>query len=760
MLRILQRIVQEVSSAEDLLQALDIFVHRVREAVHTQASAIYLTDNRSAEYVLLATDGLNREALRKIRVPFDKGLIGLVGRREEPINLENAAIHPDFFYHAELGEEKFKAFLGVPVIHHRRLYGVLTIQQEEARCFDESEEAFLVTLAAQLGGVIAHAEATGELVQLTALSLDEGFSEDAAIGGLPSGPGVGIGIAIVVYPPADLDSVPDEPTSHFKKEIALLKAGLEETREEIERLRDRLSTTLRPGDRALFDVYLKILSSNSLEAEVIAVIREEKIWAQAALGRVIRRHVLQFESMDDEYLKERASDFRDLGRRVLAHLQAIKPKVIDYPKNTILVGEDVTAAALAEVPEGCLKGIISIEGSHNSHVAILARSLGIPTVMGAQGMSLKHIASKLLIVDGYFGQVYVAPSERLLAEFKKIAQEEEALNEELDTLHGKDTQTTDGYRLALYVNMGLPQDAALSLSVAAEGVGLYRSEVPFMMRDRFPSEEEQRIIYHQLLKAFAPRWVTMRTLDVGGDKALPYLPVSEENPFLGWRGIRVTLDHPDVFLMQVRAMLQASRGLNNLRILLPMISGVGELDEALRLIDQAYREVLEEGGRLKKPQIGVMIEVPSAVYQARDIARRVDFLSVGSNDLTQYLLAVDRSNARVAGLYDSLHPAVLKSLMQAVDGGHNEGIHVSICGEMASDPAAVIVLLAMGFDSLSINSNSLLRVKWVICNFSMASARKVLSEVLEMDNPTLIRFHLERALVAAGLGNLIRVGKT
>jgi len=302
-------------------------------------------------------------------------------------------------------------------------------------------------------------------------------------------------------------------------------------------------------------------------------------------------------------------------------------------------------------------------------------------------------------------------------------------------------------------------DSGLSMSVGAEGVGLYRSEVPFMSRDRFPSEDEQYIIYRQILKAFAPRWVTMRTLDVGGDKVLPYLPIEEDNPYLGWRGIRVTLDHPDVFLLQVRAMMRANEGLNNLRIMLPMITILSEVDEAVYLINQAYAELLEEGCQIVKPELGVMIEVPAAVYQARELAKRVDFISVGSNDLTQYLLAVDRNNARVASLYDSLHPAMIRTLIKVVEGGHAAGVKVSICGEMANDPLAVILLLAMGFDTLSMNSTSLPRVKWVIRNFSLATARKILADVLELEHPTEVRLHLQKALEIQGLGGLIRAKK-
>jgi phosphotransferase system enzyme I (PtsP) len=288
---------------------------------------------------------------------------------------------------------------------------------------------------------------------------------------------------------------------------------------------------------------------------------------------------------------------------------------------------------------------------------------------------------------------------------------------------------------------------------------LYRTEIPFLIRDRFPSGEEQRVIYRQLLTSFAPRPVTMRTLDVGGDKSLPYFPVKEDNPFLGWRGIRITLDHPDIFLVQVRAMMRASEGLNNLRIMLPMVSDVSEADEAIRLMKKAYTDVCSENIEIEMPQVGVMIEVPSAVYQARALAKRVDFLSVGSNDLTQYLLAVDRNNSRVANLFDCLHPAVLRALIQVVEGGHQEGKHVSICGEMAGDPAAVILLLAMGFDSLSMSASSLIRMKWVVRQFTMKKAAKLLQDVLGMESGVMIRCHMELALERAGLGGLVRAGR-
>lgn len=759
MLKVLKRIVQDVTAADQLTDALDILVVRISKAINVEAVSVYLIDNKHSEYVLIANEGLNKEAQFRVRIGLDKGLIGLIGRREEPINLEDAPSHPDFYQHNLIGEERMSAFLGVPIIQHRKLYGVLVVQQTERRCFDDAEESFLITLAAQLGGIIANSEASGELAELTEpkpVGLTKIEVNQSTLEGAGSVPGIGIGTAVVVYPQSDLEAVPRTVVEDVEQEVALFYEALETARDDMRRLSKRMKATVAEDEHALFDVYLRILDKDSLGIEVETEIREEKISAQAALAAVIKKHVLQFESMEDDYLRERAFDFHDLGRRVLAELQSVQREDVAYPKRTILIGEEVTAAALAEVPEGQLAGVVSAKGSHNSHVAILARALGIPTVMGVRGLKVELLAKRAVIVDGYTGLVYVSPTKSVLVEFKQIAQEDHELNQGLVSLRDKPAQTPDDYKVSLQVNTGLAMDAGLSLSVGAEGVGLYRSEVPFMSRENFPSEDEQTIIYRQTLKAFAPRIVTMRTLDIGGDKVLPYFPVKEDNPFLGWRGLRITLDHPDVFLVQVRAMMRASEELNNLRIMLPMVTNISEIEEATYLVDQAFAELIEEGCDIEKPKLGIMIEVPAAAYLTREMAKRVDFISVGSNDLTQYLLAVDRNNARVAGLYDSLHPAMLRVLMKIVEGGHAAGVEVSICGEMASDPQAVILLLAMGFDTLSMNSASLPRIKWMIRNFPMVNARKVLAEVLEFEHPVDIRTHLQKAIENEGLSGLVR----
>jgi len=440
-------------------------------------------------------------------------------------------------------------------------------------------------------------------------------------------------------------------------------------------------------------------------------------------------------------------------------LQArIQPKR-SYPERTILAGDEISAIQLAEVPTDRLYGVISAQGSGSSHVAILARALGISAVMGVADLPLARMDGLDAILDGYRGRVHIAPSDPVRIEYTRIVEEEAELSLGLRGLRDLPAETSDGHSVDLLLNAGLLADITPSLNSGADGIGLYRTEFPFMVSDRFPSEQAQYRIYRKVLEAYAPRPVTLRTLDIGGDKALPYFPVQEDNPFLGWRGIRITLDHPEIFLGQLRAMLRADAGLGNLQLLLPMIGDVLQLEEALVLVRQAYDELLEEGVAVTSPRIGSMIEVPSAVYQSERLAKRVDFLSIGSNDLTQYLLAVDRNNARVAELYDSLHPAVLLAICDVVQGAARHGTPVSVCGEMAGDPAAVLLLLGLGIDSLSMNMSSLPKVKWVVRSFSSLQTKALLDEAMTMEDARSIRAMLHGALEGVGLGGLVRVGK-
>ena len=756
MLDQLRSIVQAVNSARDLKSALELIVSRVSTALGTQVCSVYLFDADMGAHVLMASEGLKAESVGRVSLQTGEGLVGLVAKHAEPINLSDASKHPSFFYLQDTGEEEFNSFLGVPIIHHRAVLGVLVVQQRERRRFDEGEEAFLITLSAQLSAVIALAEETGAI---EGLSPSGQKTADTVFPGVSGSSGVAMGKAVVVFPHADLNQIPQRPAKDIEHDVSFFKTCLEAVRKDINELYDKLAGQIPEEERQLFNVYARMLDDNALGNEVVARIREG-IWAQGALAYVANEHVRSFEAMSDAYLRERAVDIKDLCSRVLFYLQAREPVEIEYQDDTILVSEELTPSMLAEAPKEKLKGLISVKGSGNSHVAILARTMGIPTVMGAVNLPYSQLEGRSLVVDGYRGEVITSPSAELRARYQEVLKEQDRLVAGLEVIKDEPCETTDGHRVKLWVNTGLMSDVMQSLDLGAEGIGLFRTEVPFLLSERFPSEQEQYQIYREQLQAFAPKLVTMRTLDVGGDKALSYFPIEEANPFLGWRGIRVTLDHPEIFMAQIRAMLRASEGLNNLQIMLPMISNVSEVEKAQELIKKAHRELTQEGVKVDYPAVGVMIELPAAVYQTAELARRVDFVSVGSNDLTQYLLAVDRNNPRVANLYSAFHPAVISALKQVVSLAKQEGKPVSICGEMAGDPGAALLLIAMGFEVLSMNASTLLKVKSVVRSVSMEVAKDLLEQVSELDDAQTIRSAIDMALYNAGVDRLLRTSRT
>ena len=750
----LRKIVQDVDSAPNFTAALDTMVTSVRETMGTEVCSVYLLDDKTNRYLLMSTEGLNPESVGTVSLAWNEGLVGLCGAREEPINLDNASAHPKYHYLPETGEEKYNSFLGAPIMHRRKVLGVLVVQQRDNRKFGEDEEAFLVTLSAQLSGVVAHAKAIGTLeVSRTAPR----SNVTRIFTGIAGSSGIVIGRAVVMYPPADIDSVPDRIAEDVDAEIGLLEQAVASVRQEISDLNEKMVNTLMPEERALFDVYLRMLDDNALPSEIIEHINAGN-WAQGALREVIEAHMQTFAIMDDPYLRERMADVRDLGLRILAHLQKQEGSGLrDFPDKSILVGEDITTAMLVETPLDKIAGIVTVSGAANSHMAIVARALGLPTVVGVGDLPVTQLDDTEMIVDAYQGRVYVQPSRLLRTRYKEIIKEERQLIAGLDAYKDLPTETPDGHRIALYVNTGLMVDVARGKDRGAEGVGLYRTEIPFMLRERFPGEEEQRAIYRQQLEAFSPAPVTMRTLDIGGDKDLPYFPIKEDNPALGWRGIRITLDHPEIFMVQIRAMLKAAIGLDNLQVMLPMISSVFEIEEALHLIHRAVMEVQEEEGvPIVMPRVGVMVEVPATVFQIADMAQLVDFVSVGSNDLTQYMLAVDRNNARVADIYTPYHPSVLRALQIVVDEVHRMGKPAGICGEMAGDPATAVLLMAMGFDSLSMSASNLLRVRKVLRTVPYAQAQSLLAQVMQVDNAAVIKSMVEFELDDLGLMDLVR----
>jgi phosphotransferase system enzyme I (PtsP) len=757
MLTTLRRIVLEFSQNAELDSALHRMVEQIKETMKTDCCSIYLADHLKQHFLLVASDGLAERSLGQTTIGFTEGLVGLVGQREEPLNIANAQNHPQFLHAPEVEEDEFNAFLGTPIIHQRKVLGILSIQQKQARYFNENEEAFLVTLSAQLAASLANAEANIVITE------DDANSHcKKALHGVAGSSGVTMGEMFVVYPAVSLTTVLLQRTVAPEQQLQFFEEAVTKTLTDLDFMTSKLEGVIADNFLDIFDMYKQLLDNANISKEV-----SEKIisgWtAESALKQIIDGYVNQFEALDDNYLRERASDIRDLGNRLLLNLKKLSINELELPKEFILVAEEVTASMLAQYQHQGLKGVVSLQGSNNSHAAILARALGVPAIMSIDKVPLGQLHQKECIVDGYSGELFVQPNEALKREYQHLINEENLLADKVKRVEKLPAVTTDGYTIELQLNAGLSSGFEHSINSGTAGIGLYRTEIPFMNRSCFPSESEQTQLYRQVLGAFPNLPVTMRTLDVGGDKSLPYFPINEDNPFLGWRGIRITLDHPEIFLLQVRAMMRANVGQENLEIMLPMISSVLEVEEATRLINQAYYELSTEldfpnDEKLIRPKIGIMIEVPGIIYQLPELAKKVDFFSVGSNDLTQYLLAVDRNNARVSGLYDSYHPAVLRALNHIAEQSNHLSVPLSLCGELASEPAGALLLLAMGYDKLSMNAHNIAKIKWVIRHVDFHQVKMMLAHVLTLSTSKHVHSYLNEQLEQFGLGGFVRAG--
>lgn len=761
MLTTLKRIVQEVNKISVLDDALTFLAKRLQQVMKVDSCSIYLADYQKQHFMLKATEGLAAGAVGNVAVGFSEGLVGLIGQREEPLNISDAKAHPRYKHYPEVREEKYHAFLGAPIIHQRKVLGVLTLQQKGKRRFSEDEEAFLVTVAAQIALGILHAQARGSIA---ASSEATTTNFQKSLLGIPGSAGLAIGTGFIPDYKVDLSSHVAKRSNKHESEIKLYRDSVASTREQVNKLSARIEGEVPEDVQAIFQIYHHLLDANSLGKEVEAHIRLG--WdAATSLKHVVENYIEQFRNMSDPYMRERAVDVEDLSNRILANIisqnsDQVRPDSPEF--DTILIAKEISAPMLAEFPRDKLKGIISILGSNNSHAAILARAMGVPAVMGLTDVPPSLLDGKPILLDGYSGEIVVSPSPAIRREFETLVHEEQDMSRRIELQADLPTVTKDKVSMALYINAGLSAELESSHFSQGDGVGLYRTEIPFMLRERFPSEQEQYDLYRAMLELSPDKQITMRTLDVGGDKPLSYFPITEENPFLGWRGIRLTLDHPEIFLVQARAMLRASIGLENLHIMLPMITSVSEVKEARRLIRQAFHEVTEEikGDNLvlTMPKVGVMLEVPAVIYQLPQLASKVDFFSVGSNDLTQYLLAVDRNNARVADLYDSYHPAVLSALKTIVDQCRELNVPVTVCGELAGEPGGAILLMAMGYRKLSMNSHNLLKVKWVVRSMSLSEAQQLLDNILSLENPADVKQQVNLYLESIGLGGLVRAG--
>ncbi|HEY0207645.1 phosphoenolpyruvate--protein phosphotransferase [Acerihabitans sp.] len=749
MLTRLREIVEKVAAAPRLSDTLEILVNETCLAMDTEVCSVYLADNDRRCYYLMATRGLQKPRGRTITLAFDQGIVGLVGRLAEPINLADAHNHPSFQYIPAVKEERFRSFLGVPIIHRRQLLGVLVVQQREHRQFDESEESFMVTLATQMAGILSQS-------QLNALF---GQYRQTRIRALAAAPGVAIAQGWVDSSQPSLDQVFQASSLDSARERERLTFALGEAAAEFRRFSKRFTANAQKDSAAIFDLYSHLLNDARLKRELFAQI-DAGAMAEWAVKQVIELFAEQFGQLNDGYMRERAGDLRALGQRLLFHLDDNVQGETPWPSRFILVADELSATLLAEMPQDKMVGVVVRDGAANSHAAILVRAMGIPTVMGAD-IQPALLNQRLLVVDGYRGELLVDPEPVLVQEYQRLISEEKQLSRLAEDDVEQPATMKGGERIQVMLNAGLSPGHEQRLGNRVDGVGLYRTEIPFMLQSGFPSEDEQVAQYQGMLQLFPAKSVTLRTLDVGSDKQLPYMaPLNEENPCLGWRGIRITLDQPEIFLIQVRAMLRANAATGNLSILLPMITSVDEIDEARRLIDRAGREVEEMLGYALPPlRIGVMIEVPAMVFMLPLLINRVDFVSVGSNDLTQYLLAVDRNNTRVAAMYDSLHPAMLQVLAKIVTECRLLGLDCSLCGEMAGDPMGALLLTGMGYRTLSMNGRSVARIKYLLRNVELGDAVTLVERVLTAQNAIDVRHQVAAFLERRGLGGLIRGGR-
>ena len=723
----LTRIVQAAAEADSPASQVRHIVDGIHREMAVDVCSLFLTNDRD-ELALVASHGLGDAAVGRAALPQGVGLVGLVATSRHPVNLVDPAEHPAFHYVPGSKEERFRSFCAVPLERWGEVLGVLTVQRLAPLQLTEEEQAFLVTVAAQLALVVANWkdwQATGG-------------SRSRVLTGVRGARGVGRGL-VHLCEDVDLFAVPDGASTDRQHEIAVWRDLLAQVRGDVAREQMLLDTALSDEVRGIFDAYLMLLADPTLSAGVEQRIRGGQD-LPSALRTVVQGVSDVFLAMDDPYLRARHEDIRHLGNRLYGAWRKADGHPVDLESEDpiVLVGTQVTVSDIARVPRERLAGVACFQGSAFSHTAVLCNALGVPAVLGLgelRGLREGDVA----IVDGHGGQLIVNPDDTVVQEYQALSFNDSAFADELAQLREQPAVTLDGLRINLYANSGLTADLSPGLAAGAEGIGLYRTEIPFMVSETFPSEDEQLNLYRAVLAAYSDKSVTMRILDIGADKPLPYFPIAEENPVLGWRGIRFCLDNTSLLVTQLRAMLRAAGGYPGLQVMLPMVSAAWELREFHRVLDIVLEQLREEGVFTARPAVGIMVEVPAAISQLPKWRKWIDFISIGSNDLSQYLLAVDRNNPRVAESYDHLHPAVLVEIERVVRLAAELGLPVSLCGEMASDPNAVLLLVGLGIPTLSMSAAQLPRVKWLIRALHAADMQALWSQAIKLDEAAEVR---------------------
>jgi phosphotransferase system enzyme I (PtsP) len=733
----------EPVSAQDRLDKIVVLI--AANMVAEVCSVYVLRADGTLE--LYATEGLKREAVHRTVLRADEGLVGLVASEANAVNLSQAQNHPAFAYRPETGEESYQSFLGVPILRAGNTLGVLVVQNRAQRTYSEEEEEALATTAMVLAEMIA----SGELSALAQPGAELPVRRPLNLKGTALNDGIALGHVVLHEPRVVITNFIADDLPRERKRLA---TALETLRADLDRMFEHGDMADAGEHRDVLETYRMFANdrgwTHKLEEAVMT-----GLTAEAAVERVhsdIRARMLR---QTDPYLRERLHDLEDLANRLLRQLlgQDHAPSRESLPENAVLVARMMGPAALLDYDRKRLRGLVLEEGGPTSHVAIVARALGIAAVGEVDNATGLVDPGDAIIVDGATGDVHVRPTNEVQSAYVDRVRLRARRQLQYLALRDKPSVTRDGEAVTLLVNAGLVVDLPQIAETGAAGIGLFRTEMQFMVASQFPRASEQQQLYRAVLDAAAGRPVTFRTLDIGGDKVLPYMRnFEEENPALGWRAIRLGLDRPGLLRSQVRAMLRAASG-RDLRIMFPMVAAVHEFDEAKGLVERELTHLRRHGHKLPESvDIGTMLEVPALLFQLDELLDRVDFLSVGSNDLVQFFYAVDRGNSRVSARFDELSVPVLRALKKIADRAKAHNKPVTLCGELASIPLGALALVGLGYRSLSLVPSAIGPVKAMVLELDTAKVTAFLSSLMaKPDGMGSVRDKLTAFATAEGL---------
>lgn len=703
LLKRLRELMQEPLEPQE---RLDRIVRDIASNMVAEVCSLYVLRADSV-LELYATEGLNPNAVHLAQLRLGQGLVGTIAASARPLNLSNAQEHPAFAYLPETGEEIYNSFLGVPVLRAGRTLGVLVVQNKTMRHYRDDEVEALETTAM----VIAEMIATGDLARLTRPGLELDLRRPVSFTGLSFNEGVGLGHVVLHEPRIVVTNLFNEDS---EEEVRRLQASLGSLRLSIDDMLERREVAFEGEHREVLEAYRMFANDSGWVRRLEEAIRNG-LTAEAAVEKVQSDMRARMLHMTDPYLRERMSDFDDLANRLLRQLMGRGPEDVaaSLPKDAIIVARSMGAAELLDYPRDKLRGLVLEDGAATSHVVIVARAMGIPVAGQMKGAVSMAENGDAIIVDGEEGTIHLRPQSDLEAAYAEKVRFRARRQEVYRELRKKPSVTKDGVQVDLLMNAGLAVDLPQLAEAGAAGIGLFRTELQFMVASTFPRAEAQERLYRDVLDAARGKPVTFRTIDIGGDKVLPYFKgaIQEENPALGWRAIRLTLDRPGLLRTQIRALLKACGG-RELKLMLPMVTELGEIAQAREIIDREVRHLSRFAHHLPTSlKLGAMLEVPSLLFQLDELMKAVDFVSVGSNDLFQFVMAVDRGNTQLSDRFDTLSTPFLRVLKSIADAGARNHTPVTLCGELAGKPISAMALIGLGYRSISMSPASIGPVK-------------------------------------------------